>query len=110
MKMEKSNKIYLMRTFAYAVEEANYWPNLDYIARSWVLKYFFSVRNFEIQINCQIIARFCSKTCAISIVNTGPYENVTKSSDVFICTGEAGNPDATHKKPRDQKWLRGTLL
>ncbi|XP_027168340.1 histone-lysine N-methyltransferase, H3 lysine-9 specific SUVH5-like [Coffea eugenioides] len=54
-------------------------------------------------------ARFGSKTYAISIVNSGRYENVTKSSDVFIYTGEGGNPNVTNKKPRDQKMVMGNL-
>lgn len=54
-------------------------------------------------------ARFGSKTYATSIVNSGRYENVTKSSDVFIYTGEGGNPHVTNKKPRDQKMVMGNL-
>ncbi|KAL3528327.1 hypothetical protein ACH5RR_007649 [Cinchona calisaya] len=43
--------------------------------------------------------RFGFKIYATSIVNSGRYQNVIKSSDVFIYTGQGGN----------QKMVRGNL-
>ncbi|XP_027124764.2 YDG domain-containing protein At5g47150 [Coffea arabica] len=50
-----------------------------------------------------------SKLFATCIVDSGRYNNERRSPDVFIYTGEGGNPEIYKKKAEDQELKRGNL-
>lgn len=53
--------------------------------------------------------RVGEKLFATCIVDSGRYKNERRTPDVFIYTGEGGNPKISRKKPEDQKLKCGNF-